>query len=457
VHHEQLHWCCPWRPKVNQHNAFHAFTSYPRKLACFSTCRTQNTIMAKATGAWQDALPLVVANNLYKHQPTVSALLCTSRAAAGVVMQSCTGRLELQCELRSVTRAKHMAAFLAKHAMLLRTLQLQLPAEEASRRQAEQLLAAALLKASTTAAAAAAARSSATAESTQEQQQQQQQQLLLQGFSSKSPCLLLLQQVAASCRSRLTRLQVCIPLLTRQALAEIAAADLLQLTALRSLSLTFGSDKQYSLAADSAQRAAGAAADTDQQGIMNSNASRNAEIVLDALAQLKQLTHLQLNVICNNSSTVQSLTRALAVLQHLCCLQICHVPLNVAEATEQLGIIPAAAAALTKLQLLDCELDDRTLLAVLRSMSALQSLDVSKNPLLTDAALATAAEQLTQLVELNVEHTYVTRAACSRLQGSRPGLQIMAGRPDPKRSQPLKRLPGKGAAGKAMLRLLSHW
>ncbi|WIA29729.1 hypothetical protein OEZ86_012207 [Tetradesmus obliquus] len=96
-------------------------------------------------------------------------------------------------------------------------------------------------------------------------------------------------------------------------------------------------------------------------------------------------------------------------------------------AAAQLGTMHAAAG-LTKLQLRDCELEDDMLLVVVRGRPALQRLDVSRNLLLTDAALTAVAAQLPQLVELDVTLTSITRDACSSLQDSRPGLKISAGR-----------------------------
>uniref|UniRef100_A0A383VPD0 HMG box domain-containing protein n=1 Tax=Tetradesmus obliquus TaxID=3088 RepID=A0A383VPD0_TETOB len=158
--------------------------------------------------------------------------------------------------------------------------------------------------------------------------------------------------------------------------------------------------------------------------------------MLSALAHLSQLTQLQLQRVysssssssSNNSNSLDSVAaHAIAGLINLRSLELTDVPLAAAAAA-QLGTMHTAAG-LTKLQLRDCELEDDVLLAAVRGMQKLQSLDVSENLLLTDSALAAVAAQLPRLVQLNVTLTGITRDACSSLQDSRPGLKVLARRP----------------------------
>lgn len=151
--------------------------------------------------------------------------------------------------------------------------------------------------------------------------------------------------------------------------------------------------------------------------------------MLSALAHLSQLTQLELQLVHDSTSSTSlnlAAAQAIAGLANLRCLELTDVWLGTAAAA-QLGAMHAAAG-LTKLQLRDCELEDDMLLVVVRSMPALQRLDVSSILLLTDAALTAVAAQLPQLVELDVTLTSKTRDACSSLQDSRPGLKISAGR-----------------------------
>lgn len=185
--------------------------------------------------AWQQALPLVVANSLHKKPQAISMLLCTSKAMADIVMHSCTGSLEVVCSLYDLTETKQMAAFLAKHASLLRTAALELQHDAKDRKIAEEVLAQALATASTSAAPqvtgeAAAVQSPKAARVKQDLQQQQH--LPLQSFSSKPPSVLLLQELAASCSSSLTRLEVGWLISAHQGEVTAAAAAVSGLTAL---------------------------------------------------------------------------------------------------------------------------------------------------------------------------------------------------------------------------------
>lgn len=101
-----------------------------------------------AEGTWRGVLPYVVVR-LHDQPKVISALLCTSRAVAEVVLQSCPGTIELRCQMRSEAQAPQGAPFLAKYARLLKALKLQLPEDRQQRLNAEQLLILALATAST--------------------------------------------------------------------------------------------------------------------------------------------------------------------------------------------------------------------------------------------------------------------------------------------------------------------
>jgi hypothetical protein len=387
-----------------------------------------------AAGEWQEALPFI-ANSLSDEPKAISMLLCTSRAASQVIHQSCIGSMELACHLRNEAQAQQFAAFLAKHARLLKALDVQLPDDRKERETAEQLLAAALNKASTSAArvaeatlaggaVAAAAVQKDCGSSTQ--QPQQQQQLFLRSFHCKHTCRQLLQQVVGSCSSSLTRVEVSVHTRMHQHDADATAAAVANLSSLRTLSLTFNTDQtpgQSSLSA-------GAAAPP-----VNSDGTYVTGAMLSAVMHLPQLTHLQLNNIHtprgSSSSSLAYVTQLLAGLPDLCSFELSCVPLDATSAlddTASAAPAAAAAASLTRLQLRDCDLTDDVLLSLVRGMSALQRMDISSNMLLTDAALTGLAGQLPQLEELHAVVTSITHTARSSLQATRPGLTVKLGR-----------------------------
>jgi hypothetical protein len=119
--------------------------------------------------------------------------------------------------------------------------------------------------------------------------------------------------------------------------------------------------------------------------------------------------------------------RAIAGLPALQCLRIDTV--HVDAAVVQLAAGPAAAA-LTKLHLTDCALEDAYLLPVLRRMQALRKLNVSHNILLSNTVLEAAAAQLTGLEELDVRFSGMTSAAADSVRIKLPQLTaLQAGRP----------------------------
>jgi hypothetical protein len=119
---------------------------------------------------------------------------------------------------------------------------------------------------------------------------------------------------------------------------------------------------------------------------------------------------------------------AIVGLPALRCLAIKSVHLGAAVA--QLAAGPAAAAALRKLRLTDCRLEDAHLLPVLQQTPSLRKLNVSHNILLSNAALEGAAAQLTGLKKLDVRFSSVTSAAANSLRGRLPQLMaLQVGRP----------------------------
>jgi hypothetical protein len=130
------------------------------------------------------------------------------------------------------------------------------------------------------------------------------------------------------------------------------------------------------------------------------------------------------------SSLVPDFSRivsAIAGLPALRCLVIDTVHLGAAVA--QLAAGPAAAA-LTELQLPDCQLEDAFVLPVLQRMPALRKLNVSYNILLGNAALDVVAAQLSGLEELDVRYSSMTSAAADSLRVKLPQLTaLQAGRP----------------------------
>jgi hypothetical protein len=379
-----------------------------------------------AAGTWQDVLPFV-AHCLCNQPKVISMLLCTSRTAAQLIEQSCTGSIEVCCQLRNRRQAQQIAAFLARHTGLLNALDVQLPEHEGNKAVLEHLLAAALgtvRPCSTNPAAEQIVRMERICAGIrnikQQQQQQQEHQPLLQSFSCNSPSNVLLHQVSASCSSSLARLTVSMQLTMDEDDALAAAGAVASFRSLPNLSMTFITEQTPLMT-----RLTLVSANQHSQARINCTAA-----MLSALSQLSQLTQLQLKYIytsSSSSSSAECVTQAIARLRNLRSLELWSVALDDAAAAAQLGAAPAAAA-LTRLQLQDCELDDHILRSIKRSMSSLQQLDVSGNLLLTDAALALIAERLPQLVELDASFTSITRAACSSLQSARPGLTGRAGR-----------------------------
>jgi hypothetical protein len=177
---------------------------------------------------------------------------------------------------------------------------LQLPQDKTQRTLADHALAAALRRASIAAAAPAAAhaaRAAATTEvqlSTAAEGKQQLQLLPLQSFSIHTQSTLLLQELAASCSGSLTRLETGVNVSKHQGDAQAAAAVVLSLTALRSLSLTFSVGQQCSQ-------------ETNTASVAADRHSSSEETLLSAVAQLSHLTQLQLQHVNSSNSKSQEL------------------------------------------------------------------------------------------------------------------------------------------------------
>jgi hypothetical protein len=84
-----------------------------------------------AADSWHDALPFV-ASRLTDEPKAISVLLCTSRAAAQAIEKACTGSLELCLQLHNEAQVQRITPFLAKHAKLLKALELSCVTRDAA-------------------------------------------------------------------------------------------------------------------------------------------------------------------------------------------------------------------------------------------------------------------------------------------------------------------------------------